>query len=144
MNTNLLETTEKNNPQFFLVRQTAYILSLKIYSLYQIFKMESILDRYECKTNIRGPLLTKSDFSQNLDINNSRHLAKYDTMYKEIENYRIGLPEHIEFKGTVYDVFCDLVEYLKYDFTSNQITDSKRDDHVCVTNFLLKFARSQS
>jgi len=50
--------TEKLNPQLFLLRQKAYILSTRIYFLYEEVGYAHILDRFYCPNGTREKTLT--------------------------------------------------------------------------------------
>lgn len=143
--------TEKLNPQLFLLRQKAYILSTRIYFLYEECGYSKVLDRYYCPNGTREKTLTYDSVNKHLDINASRCIAVYknqvDDYGKFIEfkpknkdeipkNYdKIGgHPRTMVFHDKVTTVAQDLVTYMKEDFRSNIINVPKKKNTRSVDN----------
>ena len=76
--------TEKLNPQLFLLRQKAYILSTRINFLFEEVGFADILEKFSCPNGAREKTLTFGKITSCLDINASRCVARYKN---EIDDY---------------------------------------------------------
>lgn len=155
-----LELVEKNNPPFFLLRQKAWVLSAKIYKLYKSMGVEKILEKYQMKTNIRGSTVTSHDFAVDIDVNASRSLAKYALVlsdptgtngdkvtrfaYKDMMQFKKNYGLELEFKGPMWEVNQDLVQYIRNDFQINLMARTKYTGEVKVQNYHYKYIISES
>ena len=92
---------------------------------------------------MRGHTVVYKDFEKYIDINNSRNLAKYCNLYKEIIQYKKAHKLELEFKGTQLEVHNDLVAYLKNDFQINLMARTKIGKDIKIQNYAYKFVISE-
>lgn len=139
-----LELVEKNNPSLYILRTKAYLLANKIVKLYKDLNRYEILEKYSVKTNMRGHCICYDDFNKIIDIDFSSNLAKYATTYKAIIKTKRDHKHNQEFKGRMFDVHKDLVQYMKYDFQINLMARTKISPVIKIQNYAYKFIISES
>jgi hypothetical protein len=132
--------TEKLNPQLFLLRQKAYILSTRINFLFEEVGFADILEKFSCPNGAREKTLTFGKITSCLDINASRCVANYKNEIDDYgksyvpipkvanENYfKIGGHPRVQsFQDKIPSVCNDLVAYMKEDFRSSIINIPKK------------------